>query len=404
MPVLATGRGDGRVRLDGHGRHLLMASAVALLFSLIAPLAMITGQEAEAQGWSAPRTVYIDETGHTLDQLFLDYWRENGGAAAFGNPITPEITREDGSIVQYLEFARFEYYPEGDENGNYVALGKLGEELRPFSLQRSVASFASTGSPDQSGSIATNASFLKAWLPVEEPRTESPSISYIEETRHTLRYAFLSYWQNNNGEFFLGNPITEEYTIDGTTYQIFERGQLAWENGKEAWLMPVGEALVEKYKLDTAPVNQGDIPSYSEDLFIPPPTPEPGLRPAPDGERWIEVDLTSQYLIAWQGDVPVLETYVSTGRPEFATPPGTYYIIVKKPVEHMEGVLGGEYYNVPDVPDTMYFTNVGHAIHGTYWHNNFGAVMSHGCVNVPMGTSNILYDWTPMGARVVIHY
>jgi hypothetical protein len=39
----------------------------------------------------------------------------------------------------------------------------------------------------------------------------------------------------------------------------------------------------------------------------------------------------------------------------------------------MEGVLGGEYYNVPDVPDVLYFTDRGHAIHGTYWHNNFGS-------------------------------
>ena len=171
--------------------------------------------------------------------------------------------------------------------------------------------------------------------------------------------------------------------------------------------MPVGQVLADKYKLEQDPVEQGNIPAYDEELFIPPPTPTPsapGLRDAPPGERWIEVDLTNQYLIAWQGDVPVLETYVSTGRPEFATPPGTYYILVKKPSEHMEGVLGGEYYNVPNVPDTMYFTNVGHAIHGTYWHNNFGAVMSHGCVNVPTGTSKLLYDWTPMGARVEIHY
>ena len=50
----------------------------------------------------------------------------------------------------------------------------------------------------------------------------------------------------------------------------------------------------------------------------------------------------------------------------------------------MEGVIGGEYYNVPDVPCVMYFTNGGHALHGTYWHSNFGTPMSHGCVNLPM--------------------
>ena len=52
----------------------------------------------------------------------------------------------------------------------------------------------------------------------------------------------------------------------------------------------------------------------------------------------------------------------------------------------------------------MYFTDRGHAIHGAYWHNNFGAVMSHGCVNVPLGTSTWLYEWAPTGTRVEIHY
>ena len=46
----------------------------------------------------------------------------------------------------------------------------------------------------------------------------------------------------------------------------------------------------------------------------------------------------------------------------------------------------------------------GDALHGTYWHNNFGHVMSHGCVNLPMDVAEWLYAWTPMGARVEIHY
>jgi lipoprotein-anchoring transpeptidase ErfK/SrfK len=68
----------------------------------------------------------------------------------------------------------------------------------------------------------------------------------------------------------------------------------------------------------------------------------------------------------------------------------------------MEGLIGGEYYNVTDVPDVMYFTGVGHAIHGTYWHNNFGSVMSHGCINLPLDVAAWLYDWTPMGTPVRI--
>ena len=57
---------------------------------------------------------------------------------------------------------------------------------------------------------------------------------------------------------------------------------------------------------------------------------------------------------------------------------------------------------MPQVPDVMYFTNEGHALHGTYWHHNFGQEMSHGCVNLPMDVAAWMYQWAPVGARVEI--
>lgn len=122
------------------------------------------------------------------------------------------------------------------------------------------------------------------------------------------------------------------------------------------------------------------------------------------GTVWIEVDLTRQYMRVYRGDTVIGETYVSTGRYGFDTPPGTFYINWKLPSQTMTGVLGGEYYYVPDVPWVMYFTNVGHAIHGAYWHNNFGYRMSHGCVNLPVGFAKWLYEITPVGTKVWIHY
>ncbi len=90
------------------------------------------------------------------------------------------------------------------------------------------------------------------------------------------------------------------------------------------------------------------------------------------GEIWMDVNLSTQYMIVYQGDKAIGRTYVSTGRPGFLTPTGTCYINRKVPVKDMTGTLGGEYYYVHDVPSVMYFTNRGHAIHGAYWHNNFG--------------------------------
>jgi lipoprotein-anchoring transpeptidase ErfK/SrfK len=125
---------------------------------------------------------------------------------------------------------------------------------------------------------------------------------------------------------------------------------------------------------------------------------------AGSGELWFDVNLSTQYMRVFRGNTVIMQTYVSTGRPGFDTPTGTFYINRKLPTRTMTGVLGGEYYYVPNVPWVMYFTNVGHAIHGTYWHNNFGHVMSHGCINLPVSTASWLYSITPIGTRVRIHY
>jgi lipoprotein-anchoring transpeptidase ErfK/SrfK len=119
-------------------------------------------------------------------------------------------------------------------------------------------------------------------------------------------------------------------------------------------------------------------------------------------QKTIVVSISHQMLWAYKGDQVVLSSYVSTGRAGFDTPVGSFSVLSKLPSQSMEGVIGGEYYNVPDVPDVMYFTNEGHALHGTYWHNNFGTPMSHGCVNLPMDVAAWLYDWAPVGTPVLI--
>ena len=116
----------------------------------------------------------------------------------------------------------------------------------------------------------------------------------------------------------------------------------------------------------------------------------------------IVVSISHQLLWAYKGDQVVLSSYVSTGRAGFDTPVGSFAVLSKLPSQTMAGVIGGEYYNVPDVPDVMYFTNEGHALHGTYWHNNFGTPMSHGCVNLPMDVAAWLYDWAPVDTPVQI--
>lgn len=381
------------------GSRAFLVALTALLTLLMVPL----GASAQSD-WVAPSTVYVPESGHTIDGVFLDVWRNGGGAAAYGNPITPEFT-EHGRTVQYYEFARFEYVPD-DPNGNVVHFGEIGRELKPVTVFRSKP--AISGSAESQDGLTRIAAELQAWtpLPSSDARVpDSPTRIYVADTQHTVQNGFKDFWEATGDVSYLGNPLTEEFLRDGVTYQIFERGKLSWTAAAGVVMEPVGSLLVKQFGLETAPQpGAEDYPWYSEDLFIPPPEPEPVIASNPGGERWVSVNLSSQYMVAYEGNVPVNETYVSTGRPGFDTPVGTFYVSYSLESQNMEGVLGGEYYNVPDVPFVMYFTDVGHAIHGAYWHSNFGAVMSHGCVNLPVGFAEWLFYWAPGGMRIEISY
>jgi lipoprotein-anchoring transpeptidase ErfK/SrfK len=140
-------------------------------------------------------------------------------------------------------------------------------------------------------------------------------------------------------------------------------------------------------------------PALAQDVV----DPGPGRWQA--GGNEVVVSLGAQRLWAYEGEHVVLSTWVSTGTaetPEVATPIGQYRILVKRPLETMTGTVNGEPYQVKDVPYVMYFTDEGHALHGTYWHNNFGSPMSHGCVNLPMDVAEWMYRWAPEGTAVTI--
>lgn len=120
------------------------------------------------------------------------------------------------------------------------------------------------------------------------------------------------------------------------------------------------------------------------------------------GEKWIEVNLSDQTLTAWQENKIVMHTSVSTGKPGWRTLPGTFAVYLKYDVAHMVGDVVGDEYDTPDVPWTMYYSG-SFAIHGAYWHNDFGSPVSHGCVNMRVDEAKTLYDWSPMGIKVIVH-
>jgi hypothetical protein len=118
----------------------------------------------------------------------------------------------------------------------------------------------------------------------------------------------------------------------------------------------------------------------------------------------IEVSLTNQTLTAFERDVQVFETKISSGintpRQKGAlstkTPSGTFRIMSKYPSKHMgNGSLfaSPDDYELPGVPWTSFFHEAGYAFHGTYWHDNFGTPMSRGCVNMQIEEAKWLFRW-----------
>ena len=117
------------------------------------------------------------------------------------------------------------------------------------------------------------------------------------------------------------------------------------------------------------------------------------------GGKWIEVVLSNQTALAWQGNTLVRRMVVSTGLPGTPTVVGRFQVYAK----YVSAPMSGPGYYLPAVPHTMYFY-AGYALHGAYWHNNFGHPMSHGCVNLSLPDAAWLFSWTPMGTTVVVRW
>ena len=114
--------------------------------------------------------------------------------------------------------------------------------------------------------------------------------------------------------------------------------------------------------------------------------------------RWIDVDLSEQSVTPYEGTSRVNEFIVSTGTSSHPTLTGQFRIYVKL----KSTAMAGPGYFLPGVPFTMYYYK-GYALHGTYWHSNFGVPMSHGCINLYTPDAEWLFSWASVGTLVNVH-
>ncbi|NJM08377.1 L,D-transpeptidase [Candidatus Gracilibacteria bacterium] len=326
-------------------------------------------------------TIYFEQTGHHLSNRagFLDFWRANGRLLIFGYPISEELV-ENGRIVQYFERARFEYHPESAGTPAQVQLGLLGNEI-----------LAIQGMP----------------AGIDDPQT---GVSYFPETRHTLWGEFKQYWQKRGGVEQFGYPLSEVVDENGRQVQYFERAKMLYYPEDMDWFFRSAEAT-NGFNLNTLrEVQLSDLGRQVAQIRGIDLSPTPQL---PGATTWhknlwgrhISVDLSRQWLTAYEGDLIVFDAPVATGRDGFNTPPGEFAIYDRYPMQTMIGNMGGESWNVPNIPWVQYVVG-GVALHGTYWHDahGTGVRMSHGCINLKIDDAHWLYDWADIGTTVSIHY
>lgn len=198
-------------------------------------------------------------------------------------------------------------------------------------------------------------------------------------------------------------PYTQAWRLVGKQWQLIYRlyyGTVHWVVGVDEgpdgqpWYRLQDELLEVNYNVPATHLRL--IP----DDELAPISPE-----VPFESKRIEVSLNAQSVTCYEYDKVVLQTSISSGLPNgnagsngipTRTPAGDFRVQVKMPSKHMgDGSLAAdiEAYELPGVAWVSFFTDQGHAFHGTYWHDNFGVPMSHGCINMRTEEAKWIFRW-----------
>ena len=237
------------------------------------------------------------------------------------------------------------------------------------------------------------------YAPIPADAELAPASSYVEVT--------VPFTEAYQAADFQSTQLYRLY--HGTTYQV--AGAVAGIDGRR-WYQLHDENVVKMFVL-------------VEHLNLIPPTAITPLSPEATGKR-IVVALGDQSLTAYEDRREVYRTRIASGRNFFGpdgstvgslTPAGEHPLWQKRISRHMTGGTPTDGYDLPGVPWVCYFSGNGAAVHGTYWHNDYGTPKSAGCINVRPEDARWLFRWTlpqvpydpghltvqwPGGTRVVI--
>ena len=385
----------------------------------IALASLVVAPTARAQA----NVLYFPASGHFLDDSvgLLSFWQSHGGERIFGFPIAEPQTA-NGLVQQYFERGRIEQATDPANGVISLRAGRVAAEY---------------------------AEAIWKPFPAAPTRQSDGDAQVFASSGHSVRAPFLAFWRENGGEALLGQPLGEaawETTEGGRRLvQYFERVRLERDPNQagtdsEITVGNLGRLLASLRGINTERVANWGATEYGPaaasaarvvSLDVPTPAPAPPTPPAPRvvptarpqvataaaaqptrsrapeprTGKYILVNLSDQWLYAYEDGDQVFSAPVSTGRDGMETPTGTFAIYDKQVLQTMDGVLDGKAWVVPNVPNVMYIHG-GVALHGTYWHNRFGtgARLSHGCVNLPLKSAAWLFNWAPVGTTVRVIY
>jgi LysM repeat protein len=235
-------------------------------------------------------------------------------------------------------------------------------------------------------------------------------INNITNPNHILRGDTLTVFAMNPQATSLTEPAAEPETapaetepiVNGTSYviqpgetlaMIAQRNGITWpaivqaNNIKDPNQVQAGQTIIIP---NASSISDLGIISVPASLL---PAPAPTITVG----KQIIVDLSDQRTYAYEDGKLVRNVLSSTGLPRTPTVLGNYTIQRK----YESQLMTGPGYYLPNVQWIMYFY-AGYALHGTYWHNNFGQPMSHGCVNLPNDEAYWFYQWAPVGTPVLV--
>jgi hypothetical protein len=356
------------------------------------------------------------------------YWESHGGALLLGNPISNPSTR-NGTTTQVFENAVIDQ----GENGA-IGLRRLGRQwvidnglegdeafvpappnLGETALVQAEGGLRLRDAPGTDSGIIVvlpdNAEFIAVagsegdWIPgYVDGYSGWVSAEFLVDPGSVTQQSAIgaSEWRVDVWQgIALGatNVRAEPTTASATVRELYPGEPVVvvdWIRGEEVvenswiWAQLEGGGYVFARNVGrSAPVQAPPVPDD-----------------APWEGRWIDVHLTQQLMVAYEGRMPVRVAVITTGMPGWETPPGWYAINARVENETMtSGAIGAEYYyKLENVLYTQYFTNRGHALHYAWWRTpeTIGRPGSHGCINMLMDDSLFFWNWATFGTTVYV--